>query len=232
MAKGKLIVIEGIDGCGKTTLYNGLMEHYGDDAPFKFIENETELMDAKRLKYISKSILNDYNGTSSRSCGIPFDSDLQISLINLAHFFTIRAKIKKWLDEGYHCVADRWYISTLAYNIDPRDQSMIDAFMTLIHELDMDPDLVLYLETNMPLVLGNIRKRATNDSGEVDKNKISIYENKEKLSKVLDHYSFFLVNGRKYGSVARLPIHSNDDYPELLNAAITRINNLIGENND
>ena len=52
MAKGKLIVIEGIDGCGKTTLYNGLMEHYGDDAPFKFIENETELMDAKRLKYI------------------------------------------------------------------------------------------------------------------------------------------------------------------------------------
>lgn len=232
MAKGKLIVIEGIDGSGKTTLYNGLMEHYGEDAPFKFIENESELMDAKRLKYIAKAILNDRDSISSRSCGIPFDSDLQISLINLAHFFTIRAKIKKWLDEGYNCVADRWYISTLAYNIDPRNQSMIDAFMTLIHELDMDPDLVIYLETNIPLVLGNIRKRATNDSEEVDKSKISIYENKEKLSKVLDHYSFFLVNGRKYGSVARLPIHSNDDYPELLNAAITRINNLIGENND
>lgn len=225
MAKGKLIVIEGIDGCGKTTLYNGLMEHYGEDVPFKFIENEEELMGAKGLKDISKSILSGRSDT-------PFDSDLQISLINLAHFFTIRAKIKKWLDEGYHCVVDRWYISTLAYNIDPRDQSMVEAFMTLIHELDMDPDLVLYLETNIPLVLGNIRKRATNDSEEIDKNKISIYENKEKLSKVLDRYSFFLVNGRKYGSVARLPIHSNDDYPELLNAAITRINNLIGENND
>lgn len=225
MAKGKLIVIEGIDGCGKTTLYSSLMEHYGEDAPFKFIENEEELMGAKSLKDISKSILSSHSDT-------PFDSDLQISLINLAHFFTIRAKIKKWLDEGYHCVADRWYISTLAYNIDPRDQSMVEAFMTLIHELDMDPDLVLYLETNIPLVLGNIRKRATNDSEEIDKNKISIYENKEKLSKVLDRYSFFLVNGRKYGSVARLPIHSNDDYPELLNAAITRINNLIGENND
>ena len=225
MAKGKLIVIEGIDGCGKTTLYNSLREHYGEDVPFKFIENEEELMGAKSLKDISKSILSGHSNT-------PFDSDLQISLINLAHFFTIRAKIKKWLDEGYHCVADRWYISTLAYNIDPRDQSMVEAFMTLIHELDMDPDLVLYLETNIPLVLGNIRKRATNDSEEVDKSKISIYENKEKLSKVLDRYSFFLVNGRKYGSVARLPIHSNDDYPELLNAAITRINNLIGENND
>ena len=58
---------------------------------------------------------------------------------------------------------------------------MIDAFMTLIHELDMDPDLVLYLDTNIRLVLDNIRKRATNDSGEVDKHKISIYENKENL---------------------------------------------------
>ena len=156
MAKGKLIVIEGIDGCGKTTLYNSLMEHYGEDAPFKFIENEAELMDAKRLKYIAKAILNDRVSISSRSCGIPFDSDLQISLINLAHFFTIRAKIKKWLDEGYHCVADRWYISTLAYNIDPRDQGMVEAFMTLIHELDMDPDLVIYLDTNIPLVLSSI----------------------------------------------------------------------------
>ncbi len=119
-----LIVVEGVDGCGKSTQ----------------IELLKEKLDAVVFKYPTRKypILNDFLEKK-----VSLDPKA-LFLLFLADIADDQANVKKALDEGRNVILDRYVFSTLAYEVDgitPRSGGrIVDAVGYL------KPDKVLLLD--------------------------------------------------------------------------------------
>lgn len=103
--KGKLIILEGIDGVGKSTIADELIKHYEQKTDVKFIKTRepggTELAELIRNKIF------EY--------GPELNKKLQLELFNTARILHFMDKIKPALDAGTNVLCDRHYLSTIVY---------------------------------------------------------------------------------------------------------------------
>ena len=106
VSKGKFIVVEGLDGCGKST-------------QIELISKKLKAMG--KLVYITAEPTNYETGAYLRrilSESIDKDMYLQGALFladRIEHITHPEFGIKKYLDQGYHVICDRYYFSTFAY---------------------------------------------------------------------------------------------------------------------
>lgn len=105
--KGKLIVLEGIDGSGKTTQLNLLIKKFKkENIKFKTIDFPQYTSESS---YFIRQYLNGFYGDWQ---GV---GPYQTSIFYALDRFDATPKIKKWLRDGYLIISNRYTASNLAH---------------------------------------------------------------------------------------------------------------------
>lgn len=142
MKKGKFIVLEGIDGCGKDTQQD-LLESYFKTTPlqkFEFFHVLDE--DIKHTNTLRDAMFN---------CGYRWDTMPEM-LMFWADKFEIILQIKKNIEEGKNVVMNRWELSNLAYQIYGKEKREHEDFARMmLAKLDdiLKPDLYILFDISV-----------------------------------------------------------------------------------
>jgi len=183
--KGRLIVVEGIDGAGKTTLSKALhkrLKEKGIDCIFS-CEPTTgpygkELRNLLKKEKLSPQELTEY-----------FLKDRRWHVENI---------ILPALEDGKWIVLDRYYLSTIAYQ---GAQGLSLKKLLMENEtIAPSPDLIIFLNIPVELAIERVNKR-----GE----ELSIFEKKEFLRRVSEIYHKFLPWYNHIICDATLPVELN-----------------------
>jgi len=166
------IVLEGIDGCGKTTQAGLLKEH--------FINQEEQVI-------ISPEPSNGIIGNMIRQAlkkRIIFSRkrnlfDEQMAYLFAAdrhdHLYNDLDGVFKLIKDSYHVISTRYYFSSLAYNCETAEKF---SFIQKLNDRFPDPDLTIYLDIPIEVSLARLQERSLKE----------IYETQEKLTKVREQY--------------------------------------------
>ncbi len=168
LRKGKLLVIEGIDGAGKTTISNVLFKVLKNKGINCILSTEpTSGPYGKKLREVLKK-----GGVS------PFQIKEYFLKDRLWHVKNI---VIPALDQGKWVVLDRYYLSTIAYQ---GAQGLNPKELFLENEtIAPTPDLVIFLDVSVDQALKRINIRDE---------ELSIFEKKEFLKKVEGTYKRYL----------------------------------------
>jgi dTMP kinase len=159
----KLIVFEGIDGAGKTTVSRKIVEILSSKGFKTFYTKEPSDSPFAQL-------LNDLKTKIDTG---PIIDALAMSLDRAFHMMN---EVEPKLAEGYVVVMDRYYHSTIAY------QGAMGADIKWIRDINRvfrRPDIAFYLDVSVETAMRRIRDK---------KSRWPFYEFKDFLSKVRDIY--------------------------------------------
>lgn len=138
MSAGKLIVIEGLEGAGKSTAVHSLMALLEQRAiPHITVREPGGTAIGELLRSIIKN--PDYSGI--------IEDKTELLLLYAARMQLLEEVIKPALERGEWVIADRFELSTLAYQGGGRglDQSMINHLSSFCLN-GFKPDLTLFLD--------------------------------------------------------------------------------------
>lgn len=161
--KGQLIVVEGLDGAGKTGLIKRMNQHLSDSAVDTLLTAEPGgtgigLMLRKGLREGFAGIDEELDGTT------------EMLLFQAARSHHVNYLIKPALNAGNVVLCDRYYQTTLAYQGAGRGQS-VEMLKTLQREvIGLEPDKIILLDGRPELFLNRMEVRQS--SGEEKMNRL------------------------------------------------------------
>ena len=173
---GKFIVIEGLDGCGKTTQTEILAKRLRDEGKEVFVTREPTDSDAGRLL---RKILGGDVKSDTLEMTVLFSADRVIH--NLSE-----NGIAERLSRGETVICDRYYYSTFAYQ-------GLDGDIDLCMRLNLDcpgirtPDVCIFLEMDTDKCLERIHKNRSEDAIEIFENKKNLDGIKARFDEIFDH---------------------------------------------
>jgi len=161
-----LIVIEGIDGSGKTFIAQKLVKYLENKGYKVFLTKEpTEGPTGKLIKNLLESE-HKIDEIWGKIMALLFAAD------RYYHQIEISQKEK----EGYIIISDRYYHSTFAYQLSYPNMDI--NWVMEMHKYLKKPDYVFILDVPVEIALERIKNRE----------KKNIYENKEFLEKIRERY--------------------------------------------
>lgn len=171
--KGKLIVVEGIDGCGKDTQIDMLVDSLNDNGYESVKRANVSTSPTGRVirEVLSKPEL--------------YVSNMQMATMFMTELYLVDKEIKELLNSGTNVIMSRWYYSTLAYAgktlSDYLTIKELATFLTCV------PDDLIYLDIPVSEAISRITKR----DSETDK-KLELYESENKLTAISKKYETVL----------------------------------------
>lgn len=141
--RGRFIVLEGIDGAGKSTLARSLAERLSDSADVVLTAEPSE----------------GYVGDALRRAGGEESHPLLESLLFVADRAHHTHAIEGWLEEGMTVICDRYYASTLAYQTASLGEGMRPWLRELNDKVAIKPDLTLLLDIDPDGGMGRVNSR-------------------------------------------------------------------------
>lgn len=166
---GKYIVIEGIDGAGKTTISNILVK---------------ELKNSITIKEPSNSEIGEFIRNSLENKKEFMKNYIISSLLFFADRIQLKEKIKKLREEYDYIISDRCFLSTYAYQNalikNEEEKKIFNKIFNILLQFVEIPDAIIILDVDVEVALERLKEK-----------KKSIYEEKEFLKKVLDNYRNF-----------------------------------------
>ncbi|MBP7280609.1 MAG: dTMP kinase [Leptospiraceae bacterium] len=161
MSKAKLIVFEGIDGSGKTTLSNMVLNSLVErNFPIvKFNEPTNFETGIEIRRFLRKEI--------------SLSREEQIELFLLDRKDSLEKNVYPSLEAGNNVILDRYFYSMAAYQSDDTISPEEILQMNLVRNYPI-PDLVIYLDIQPEVSLARTRRRNANEH----------FENLEVLTKV------------------------------------------------
>ncbi len=170
MTKGKFIVIEGLDGSGKSTQTNLLVER------LKKIGQQVEKIDFPQYGTKSAGLVENYlNGSygSSESVG-PY----RASVFFACDRYDASFKIRQWLEEGKLIISDRYIASNMGHQGGKiKDVNEREKYLKWLYDFEYNilsipkPDLNIILKTSPEFSM----KLANKISDKVKKEKREAY---------------------------------------------------------
>ena len=165
--RGKFLVIEGIDGCGKSTQVKMLTEWLGkNNIPFFLTKEPSE----KGFRKIIKELVSDKTKID--------DPALDALLFTADRKLHIDTEIKPALEEGKIVISDRYYHSTFAYQ---QTQGLELEWLREINRFALKPFLTIIFDVPAEISVERLSKDSTRKS--FDK-----FEKSEFLSKLRENY--------------------------------------------
>jgi len=143
MAKGKLIVLEGADGTGKSTHARLLSEHLLARGYNTVI---TEEPTKGEIGGFIRKILSGSKKVSPETLALLFTADRAEHIENV---------IKPAIDSGKIVITDRYYYSTIAYQ---SVQGLSQKWLSEINSFAVDPDIVIVLEIESQEALNRMNR--------------------------------------------------------------------------
>ena len=177
MSKGIFIAIEGIDGAGVTTQAERLQEKLET-----YLRREVDSVSASSgpLTHLTKE---PTDGPAGGQIRLALSERLELDPQALALFFATDRKdhvetvIKPLLEDGYIVIADRYYLSSYAFQLDAVDGDL--EWLRQINSKAITPDLTVLLDVDA----ATSRKRR-----EQDRLTEELFENEETLQTVRENY--------------------------------------------
>lgn len=148
--RGKLIVLEGIDGAGTTTQLGALREHFartGRRAVFTAEPSDGPVGSLVRLALQGRVVGADFTphgSTASRHAPPPFDAAALALLFAADRADHTATTVEPGLAAGHHVVCDRYLLSTLAYQ---GQHAGIDWLLEINRAAPV-PDLTVFLDVS------------------------------------------------------------------------------------
>lgn len=170
--RGKLIVLEGLDGSGKTTQITKIAEYLDSIGIKTWVTKEPQ--DNRPIGQLLRRFLSGDEKSDLRVAASLFAAD------RLDHIIR-PGGILEMLKNGTYVLCDRYYLSNYAYN-------MVDVNIEWIIALNSEaaklckPDLHIYVDVPANIALSRITKRGENE----------LFENLERLKIVHDNYEILL----------------------------------------
>lgn len=162
--KGKLIVIDGIDGSGKATQTKLLcekLENYGLPAKsMDFPQYEKNFFGQMVRQYL--------DGKFGKATDV---NPRLASVLYAADRWESSTTIKKWLESGDTVVLDRYYTSNLIHQSTKLQEKELDIFTDWINKMELEifnipkPDVVLFLHLKPEIAIELITKRGSGHDG-------------------------------------------------------------------
>jgi dTMP kinase len=149
MTRGKFIVIDGADGCGKTSVIDYLKNSYKKNFLFTREPGGTPFADKIREVML--------NSEAKEASGLT-----QFGLIWAARADHVEKKIKPALAKGINVISDRFDSSTYAFQIYGQETLTLEKLFTQMREVylgETKPDLYIVLDVNPHISVARTTKR-------------------------------------------------------------------------
>lgn len=172
--KGKLIVFEGIDGCGKDTQIE-LLKYYMKKFTTEPVATVSNITNGK-LGVLIRELLSDHDSTI-------LSNNRQAACIYLAELHNTVKDIEVLLDKGINVICSRWYYSTLAYAGNTHE--LYNDILSMA-KYDVVPDILIYLDVDIT----KAAKRRQIRNGTME-----FFEKKNKLIAIKNRYNIMLQDG-------------------------------------
>lgn len=168
MSKGNYIVIEGLDGCGKTTQYRQLMSYLGKSAVGVREPGSTPVSEAIRKLLIDKAI--------------PRDPAANVFLFAAARADLMSNVIRPAIQAGNTVVSDRNWLSSAAYQT---AEGVLLQDILAINKLAtkefFEPDLVLFIDVEPATCRDRIVARGHDAGNYFEVKGLQFFENAREL---------------------------------------------------
>lgn len=201
MTRGKLIVIEGPDGSGKTTLCENISKELIEEGIYNEVislPNEFNFGYDKIREYLKKDC-------------IPTDILQSLMIVNMEE--TFKKDIVPRLNKNINIILDRWMVSTLIYNVFNNGvllESMVeevdeDKKVFFLDKVSRDylhmeayPDLIFYLSIPKSLIVKHAMIRSSEELNDKENNVRSIYNLYNDFYTSLTRDSLFPFDSKKF----------------------------------
>ncbi|MCB0661423.1 MAG: dTMP kinase [Saprospiraceae bacterium] len=198
MRKNLFIVIEGIDGSGKSTQIERLKENLEKEG--HKVKTTFEPTDGPIGKLIRKIFKHEVPADQHTIAGL-FLAD------RLEHILNPEEGLLKWLEDGYTVISDRYYFSSYAYHGVHVDMQWVISCNTKCAEF-LRPDVNIYIDVLPEVSMKRLQK---------GRDALEMYETLDNLTKVRDAYlKAFELAGEK----EIIEKVNGDRYPEDIAADI------------
>ena len=203
MAKGKFIVVEGLDGSGKSTQIKLLKDKLIKKGYRVYVTAEpTEFETGKYLRRILSESLKK-------------DMYLQAALFladRLEHITSPINGIQGYLDKGFYVISDRYYYSSFAYQGTESDMDWV-MDINLKCERMLKPDLCIFLDVNPDTCKNRI---------DTSRGKPELYEKDiEKIRSIREN--FFTVFDKLKDTHNIAIIDANDEIENINNKMLEKV---------
>lgn len=169
MKKGKFIVLEGIDGSGKSSQLKRLAERFDKEGILYYSTFEPT---KNAIGSVLRSILTGQLKADEKTIAALFLAD------RMDHIQNENYGMLKYLEKGYHVICDRYYFSSFAYHCPEAPMDWVIAMNQECAKL-LKPDLNIYIEMEPKDSLTRILAR--NEA-------LEKYETLEKLELIRNNY--------------------------------------------
>jgi len=148
MAEGVFIAIEGIDGAGVTTQAELLQRKLEDDI-LPFINDDVEYGNGPHTHLTKEPT----DGPAGGQIRVALSERLELDTETLALFFAtdrrdhVEREIEPMLEDGYIVIADRYYLSSYAYQLDGVGGDL--EWLRAINSKSISPDLTILLNVDL-----------------------------------------------------------------------------------
>ena len=166
---GKLIVIEGTDGSGKSTQFQKLYEHLqADGVPFEHIV-------FPRYKEESSALIRMYLGGQFGDNPADENANAASSFYAVDRYASYKMDWGKWYEEGGLVLSDRYTTSNAVHQASKEPEEKQGEFLKWLYDFEYDklglprPDLTIYLDvpTDFTEKLLRSREADTNTTADI-----------------------------------------------------------------
>lgn len=167
MKKGKLIVIEGGDGSGKTTQIQKLKDYFGEKIICTREPGGTEFAEAIRSLALTHPLAGNADGATL------------FLLMYASRAEHMNHLVRPALDEEKIVVSDRFDSSTYAYNVVAQENLDLEEYFWQTREAilgEYKPDLYIYLEVSPEVAQQRLGNGDRTDINHLDLRKQSFHE--------------------------------------------------------
>ncbi len=162
----KLIVFEGIDGSGKTTVSKMLFDYMKEkNLPVAWLREPSDSNWGKKIREISRF-----------KSSIPLEEELNYFIKDRK--FNVSHNIKPALSQNKTVILDRYYYSTACYQ-GARGMNM-DEIIQMNREFAPEPDITFIIDVDVNIGMNRIKKSRNS--------RVKLFEQKKFLKKVRKNY--------------------------------------------
>ena len=168
MAKGKLIVLEGIDGSGKSAQYRRLCERIERDG---IAYNHIVF---PRYDQDSSALIRMYLNGEFGSRPDDVNAYTASTFFSVDRFASYKSDWGELYEQGALIMADRYTTSNAVHQGAKMDKNELSEYFDWLYDLEFDkmklprPDLVLYLDVDIEMSLSRMRKREAQTNTNAD----------------------------------------------------------------